>query len=299
MPLFNIFYTILLPIFVLMGIGFALDKVFRLDIQTLTRLGFYVFSPAVVFLMLVDSELQAGDLLWITGYTAAHAAVMAALSLALFSARPFAAKRAVLVYGSIFYNAGNYGFPLMLLAFGQEAVGVIAIVLVVQIAVMFTVGLPFFTGERELGRSLLRLAKTPVVYAVLLGLVLRGLDLDLSGPLAMPINRLGDAFIAMALLTLGAQLARSRFSGDGLSLVAGVAVRLVASPLVAVALVALLGLPADMRPVLIVGAGLPVAVNVSILATEFDRAPEFTSQIVFWTTLLSAVTIPALLALAG
>jgi predicted permease len=51
--------------------------------------------------------------------------------------------------------------------------------------------------------------------------------------------------------------------------------------------------------VLIVGAGLPVAVNVFVISREFNRKPEFASRMVFWTTVLSAVTIPLLLFVVG
>ena len=69
-------------------------------------------------------------------------------------------------------------------------------------------------------------------------------------------------------------------------------------PLVAVGLVHVLGFGPDVSSLLIVAAGLPVAVNVYILSAQYQQDEELASQAVFWTTLLSGVTISILLALA-
>jgi len=296
----TIFSDIIAPIVVLLGIGFALDRAFHLDITTLTRVGFYVFTPAIAFATIVESSLAAADIATVAGFAAAHMLIMALLAAGLFSLRPFVEKRTVLGFGAVFFNAGNYGFPLMLLAFGEWAVGVIAIVLLVQTILMYTLGLFALIGDEEgLRGSIIRLLKMPVLYAVALGFVLRAFDLELIPALAMPLERLAQAFVPMALITTGAQLSQSDFRGDVPEVSAIVLVRLIASPLIAAALAVALGVPARMAPVLIVGAGLPVAVNVFVISREFNRKPEFASRMVFWTTVLSAVTIPLLLFVVG
>ncbi len=296
----TIFSDIIAPIVVLLGIGFALDRAFHLDITTLTRVGFYVFTPAIAFATIVESSLTAADIATVAGFAAAHMLIMALLAAGLFSFRPFVEKRTALGLGAVFFNAGNYGFPLMLLAFGEWAVGVIAIVLLVQTILMYTLGLFALIGDEEgLRGSVARLLKMPVLYAVGLGFVLRAFDLQLIPALAMPVERLAQAFVPMALITTGAQLSQSDFRGDVPEVSAIVLVRLVASPLIAAALAVVLDVPACMAPVLIVGAGLPVAVNVFVISREFNRKPEFASRMVFWTTVLSAVTIPLLLLVLG
>lgn len=296
-----IFTNIVLPVFILLGIGFALDRALTLDIRTLTRVGFYVLSPAIVFLTLAGSELRVADMFQIAGFTLTHELALAALAFLFFSVRPFADKRAVLTLGSVFYNSGNYGFPLMLLAFGEDAVGIIAVVLTVQVIVLYTAGLLFFLGSRDgLRESARRLARVPVLYAVVAGAVFRAFDWQLGGPLGAAMDHLGDAFIGLALLTLGAQLARNRIAAGDAAPVSGlVAMRLLISPLVAAGLAVAFRLPPELAAVLVVGAGLPVAVNLFVIAKEFDRQPEFASRLVFWTTLLSAFTVPLLLWLIG
>lgn len=291
-----IFAQIIIPITILIAIGFVLDKAFQLDIQTLTRVGFYVLTPAVVFTSIVNSTLTRDDMTLIAEHAASHMLLMGLIGAALFSLRLFREQRTVLSLGAMFYNAGNYGFPLMLLAFGDWAVGVIAIVLLVQTFLMFTVGLfALIGGEVGVRGAVSRFLKLPVLYALLLGSVMRAFDLSLPPQLGMPVERISDAFIALALITLGAQLARVELAGELPSISAITVVRLIVSPLLAAALVLLLGIPQDMGAVLVLGAGLPAAVNIFIMAREFDSEAEFASQMVFWTTVLSAITIPIVL----
>ena len=132
----NILFNITLPIFVLVGIGVILDKAFDVDLRTLTRLVFYVFSPAIVFDTLVQSSLSISELASIGLYATLHALVMFAVGFGLFSLKPFRDRRTILTLGSVFINSGNYGFPLMLLAFGDYGLSVIAVVLMTQVVLL-------------------------------------------------------------------------------------------------------------------------------------------------------------------
>jgi predicted permease len=117
----------------------------------------------------------------------------------------------------------------------------------------------------------------------------------------IPVDILADGLIPVALLTLGVQLSQVRISSHLGALSALAIARLLLSPLLAAGLAAVgqLLLPETLAvaPVLVVAAGLPVAVNVYILSAEYDREPELASQMVFWTTLVSALTVTAWLVL--
>ncbi|MGQ9488528.1 MAG: AEC family transporter [Armatimonadota bacterium] len=69
-----------------------------------------------------------------------------------------------------------------------------------------------------------------------------------------------------------------------------IALRLVFAPLLALALLPLFGLPADIGKVLAATAGLPIAVNVFILSAQYRTREVFASQVVTTSTLLSAIT---------
>lgn len=293
MLLVDILYTIMLPIFSLIGIGFVLDKALNLNVQTLARLCFYVFTPVALLDLITRSDLQADEIALIGAYVLAHMIVMLVVSTALFSIKPLKAKRAVLTCSSLFYNAGYYGIPLMLLVFGEFGAGVIGIVLIMQALLMVTVGvLMLGPGEQSILQSLVQFLKIPAIYAIPIGFALRAMHIELGGPLKISLDHLVGGFVPMALITLGVQLSKSRISQDFRTVLSAAGMRLIASPLVAALLMLVFGFDQAISMVLILGAGLPTAINIYIIAAEFNRDPDLASLAVFWTTVMSVVSIP-------
>ena len=102
----------------------------------------------------------------------------------------------------------------------------------------------------------------------------------------------------VAIFTLGAQLADTRIQLKSIAVYVPVLLRLVISPMVGFLLITLLGIDGLMAQVLLIGSASPSAVNSLLLAIEFDADPEFASQTVFLTTLLSAITVSVVIMIA-
>lgn len=293
----DILVNIILPIFLLIAAGYAVDRAFRLDMQTLSRLNFHVTVPALVLIKTLEAKLDPALLGAVALFTAVHFVLLRLAGRALFGARSLRRWEVILSMGAIFYNAGNFGIPLAQLAFGSLGASVMAIVMTVQNFITFTWGLWWMdSGKRNLRQSVAGLVKVPVIWAVLAALALLWLGIELPPPISAPLSYLADGAIPLALLTLGIQLSRSPLVGRLTPLVAVTGMRLLISPLVAFALVAAWdalapGALDSIRAVLIVAAGLPVAVNVYVLAVEYNRDTTLAAQMVVWTTLLSAVTL--------
>ena len=75
------------------------------------------------------------------------------------------------------------------------------------------------------------------------------------------------------------------------------ALRLVGAPAVAALLAAPFGLSGLERASGILQAGMPAAILVAIIATEYDIAPGFVTAAVLFSTLASLPTLTVLLAL--
>ncbi len=299
--LLNILLTIILPIFVLMAVGYLLDRAFNLDVQTLSRLSFYAFTPALIFTTAYRSTLTGPEISRIAAFAAAQHVLLGLLALLAFSLRPLRTHRPVMALGAVFYNAGIYGIPLMLLAFGEDAVSIIGVVLTVHALLFFTLGVWLFVGadRGSLRATLGQFLRYPVLYGLVLGFALRSLDLSLPVPLQTSVDYLMQAFVGISLLTLGVQLSKSPAAGDGGPVAAVSLMRFAASPLLAVALIPLFGLEPRIAAPLTVASALPVAVNVYILAAEVGQDAPLASRLVFWTTALSAGAIPVVLLALG
>lgn len=294
----TIFSSIVLPIFILIGLGALLDRIFRLDLRTLSKVNYNLLVPALVFTKILEADFSRFHALNIVLFALVHLLLLGVLTWGAFSWGRLREARPTLVCTSLFCNVGNYGIPLALLAFGEGLIGPHVIMLLLQNLLLATVGVWLLQPHgRSLPATLAVFFKVPVVYAVVLALVFQATDFALPQPVFVPVSYLSDALIAVALLTLGVQLGRSRvdrnLSRVGLVLL----VRLALSPLLAFALLPLFGVTREVWPVLIVACGLPTAVNVYILSAEFQREEELASQAVFWTTLASALSLSVLLAL--
>ena len=296
--LLTILYDIIAPVFLLMGLGFLLDRRLRFDMKTLGNLNFYVFAPALVFMVLVEADMTLAVMGSIGGFCLIHLVILYAIGRWVFSLHTALRQRkTVLSLSTLFYNAGNYGIPLILLAFGESHLEVIAVVLAMQNLLSFTVGIALLEHDRHPGRMLVNLVKVPMVQVIVLAILIRVVGFDFSSVeiLAKPVRFLGNGLIPVALITLGAQLSRAQPSGIKMPLAAVTLMRLVVSPLIAAVLVRWFGFDQPVSSILIVAAGLPVAVNVAILAGVYQRDEDLASQAVFWTTIISAISVSVLL----
>jgi malate permease and related proteins len=294
----DIFIQIILPIFILMGIGILVDRIFHLDLQTLSRLTFYVFLPAIIFVNLVESELAPANFTAVVSFSAVHFVLLFGLSLLLFSLPGLRSQRSLLLMGALFTNAGNYGLPLAQMAFGKPGLTSMALIQVTQSIALFTLGLWLVDRNHRAWKDMLRgLLAMPLIYAIAGALLINMAQFEIPQVLWLPVRYLAGALVPIALMSLGIQLSRSRISSKFLLPISAASiVRLLVSPLLAIALAALWswvwpGWLDEVYGVLMIAMALPIAVNVSILSIEYDREPEMVSQMVFLSTVLSALTM--------
>ena len=296
----HILSDIILPVFLLIGVGAALDRTGKLDLPTLSRLNFYVFVPALVFVKTVDSPLSLRDLGLIGLFTVLHAGILFAIGWFAFRRGMTKESAPVFIMGSAFYNAGNFGIPLATFAFGPAGARVMAVVMTVQNFLTFLAGIPLFESRKRSGLSLLwALARNPVILAIVAAFSLRGLGLRLPVQADTAMRYLAGGLIPIALLTLGVQLNRNKGGSQASSLALLTTMRLAISPCIAFGLVKLLPVSPAVGAVLIAAAGLPMAVNVYILSVQYGQNEDLASRGVFVSTLLSAVTLSILLVLLG
>ena len=113
----------------------------------------------------------------------------------------------------------------------------------------------------------------------------------------MLVGLMAEALIPVMLLTLGIQLAAMGRPRIERHVAAVSAVRLLAGPLAAVLVAAVMGLSGIARDAGIIQASMPAAVLTSLIALEHDLLPDFVTTVVLFSTLASAVTLTLVLAL--
>lgn len=143
--------------------------------------------------------------------------------------------------------------------------------------------------------ALIASTRMPMIYGVMLGGLLRWLNLPVPTFLMRSLEMLTQVTLPLLLMILGMQLAVIQLRGAAVRIGLASFLRLVVSPLVAYGLVTLLGLDPLTGRVLVVEAAMPAAVNTMLVSMEFGADPEVVSSTALVTTGLSLITLTLVL----
>ena len=142
MMLFHIFLQVCLPLVVVAGLGFFMDRKFKLNLESLVKLNLYLMVPAFAFVRLLDTPLVGGGEGRIM--LAMFSMMMGCGVLSFLIGRMLqlndAAQKAHSL-GSMLANCGNFGLPLITLAFGKAAAAVQVYALITVNVSTFTLGM--------------------------------------------------------------------------------------------------------------------------------------------------------------
>ena len=301
----DIAYRVVAPIVVLAGAGYLIGRRVEAAADALAKTLLYLLIPAFVFTNILGSDLAGAEYGHIIAFCAAALAVLYVLARVTSRLRrQDRPLRGAFTNSVILYNSANFGIPVMALTFGfaaeeqTYAVAVQIIVATCQGTAAYTVGaLIAAAGSGGVGRAMKQVLRLPFIYALAAALAMKsaGLGTDaLRGvPLVWkPLSIISEAYVAMALLTLGAQIARVRLTRVPLDLVLSAGLRLAAGPLIGFGLVAVMGLEGLLAQILVIGLSGPSAVASVVLAIEFRNRPDFAAKTVMLSTLGAAVTVP-------
>jgi len=297
----SIFASDILPIFVLAGVGFVLARRFGASVKTLSTVAFNALSPCLVFNQLVTAQVSGSQSLRVAAFCVLLTiAIGIAALLTSLPLRLDRVTRSSFLLVSMFSNSGNYALPVVLFAFGRDALAFASVYFVTSAILIYTAGiLVAASGHGSVGLALTRLFKVPAVYAVTAAVLVLTTHTTVPDAVMRPIGLLSDAAIPIMLLVLGMQLERAVTPKHPAAVGAAVVLSLVVAPLIAFGLAALLGLTGAARQAAIIEASMPAAVITTVLALEFDLDAGFSTSVVFFTTLLSPITLVLLIAYLG
>jgi predicted permease len=299
--LLSVFANNILPIILLSGAGFALAKLLHVDSRSLGRVVFYVFSPILIFDLLLENQLNLKEAGVVIGYTLAVVLIVGLIAFLLGSLLKFERQvlTAVLIT-TMFANTGNYGLPLVSFAFGAQALSYAGIYFVTTTFLFFSVGVFLASlGHMSLKDAALGLFKIPTLYAVLLAVLINGFDITVPTPILRTADLAAGGAIPLMLILLGVELSRVELSGNLRALQLSVGLRLLAAPLIGLALAALFGITGFARQAVTTQASMPTIVSSAVLAMEYQLDSKLVTATIFISTILSPLTLTPLLVLLG
>ncbi len=299
--LFNTFANNLLPILLVSGAGFLLGKYLSIDPRSVGRVIFYLFSPVLVFNLLLNNTLPFSEILWTMGFAVAVMFTVGMVALAagwlMRLERPLLVT---VILTAMFGNTGNYGLPLVSFAFGKDALAHASLYFVTASIVFNTLGVLIASlGHMNFKEAALGLLKVPTMYAVLLAILLGRLHVHLPISVERTVTLAANAAIPLMLVLLGLELQRVQWSNSLRVLGLSTFLRLVVGPIIALWLSLPFGLQGAARQGNVIEASMPTAVTMTVLATEYKLESPLVTAIVFVSTLLSPFTLTPLLVYLG
>lgn len=282
-----------------MAIGFTLHLKFQLDLSTLAKLNIYFVVPGFIFVKLYEATFDASLFFKVLLFFILLVVLLYLVALIVAKImRIKGGKRTTFANSVMFFNSGNYGVPVNDLVFRGDpfAMSIQVIVLTMQNIFLFSYGIFSLRAAKDgKWKAAIGYFKMPVLYALLAGVLLNAWNVPIPEPIWVPANYIADSMIALALITLGAQVAKLKFR-KGLSLVyASITIRLLGGPLVALLIIYIFQLEDIIAQALFIASAMPTSVNSAVIAEEYKSHPDLAAQTVLFSTIASMATVTAVI----
>lgn len=281
-----------------LGMLFARLKVLPANAaETLNLVVLYVCLPAAVLIYVprlrVDASL-AGLIAtpWLLG---AATIVLVALATRLFRFRRD--EQAVLLLCVALGNTSFIGYPMVRALLGESALPYAVVYdqfgTFVLLSSFGLYVLARYGGDAPPTASqiLLRMAKFPPVWALVVGLTL--MPEQPPAWIAAALQKLADALLPLVMLAVGLSIQLKLPRDEVKPLATGLLLKLVVMPALALLLGLLFDMRGEMLQVNVLESAMPTMITAGALAIAHNLAPRLAAALVGYGILLSLVTLPA------
>jgi malonate transporter and related proteins len=298
----------LLPVFLLMALGAVLKRtLMRLDTQWhgLERLTYFVLFPMLLVQTLVKADFSKVPVAGVGGALLLSAVAMSLLCLALW---PLFRRRGIdgpaftsilqgatriQTYVALSVSRNLFGATGLALA-SIAIVAIVPIVNVISVAVLAHFAAP---EKQSLRAVVMTVVKNPLIWACAIGLFLNVVHLPLPAIWHEVADALGSSSLAIGLLVTGAGLHPEGLLRPSLAATAGVVLKLLGMPAMAVALAWWFGVSGNSLVIVLVCSAVPTSPSSYVLARQMGGDAPLLAQIITLQTILAAVTMPIAIAL--
>lgn len=281
---------ILFPMFVITALGYVVGRTMKPDLSHANKLNMDVFVPALIFAALANRAFDISAYLPLT--LAGILAVLGSGVLAWAVARLAGIEVKTLVPPIMFNNCGNLGLPLVVLAFGEQALAPMVVLFMVSNLIHYSFGAWLF--DRRV--NMFTVWKVPTVIAAFLGILISLAEFEVWPPLLTSIRMLGEISIPLMLFGLGVRIASSRIDAIGFGLF-GAALRPAIGMALAWLIMLFIELPPGEQALLLVFGALPPAVLNFMFAERYNQEPDKVASMVLIGNVASVLFLSIALAL--
>lgn len=295
-----------LPIFLVMVIGYALRRVHVVDepfIKTLNSFNYKITLPVLLFRDIAESDFAS---VWDTRYVCfcflATLICIVVIWLAAGLIYPDRSRLGEFVQASYRSSAAVLGIAFIQNIYGTSGMAPLMIIGTVPLYNVAAVLILSFTGPsshgfspKTLKRSLLDIARNPIILGILLGMIASVCRISFPAIVSKTISNISVLATPLALIGLGAGFEGRKALKQLKPTVLATLLKLVIQPAIFLPLAIHMGFRNEMLVALLVMLGAPTTVSCYIMAKNMGHEGTLTSSVVVATTFLSSVTLTAFL----
>ncbi|SFR38586.1 AEC family transporter [Litoreibacter janthinus] len=305
MDILTVLFNPILPVFAIMAGGFVAGRagwVSLADARVINRFAMTVLLPIFVFNLIGTAPMARFPLGEVVLYAAVEVVIFAgAFLIARYAFSRDPAESVLLAFCCIFVNNALYVLPISILLYGPDGVLPVTSVVTVDSIVTFAgamIALQWIgMGKAQPRAVLMSLARTPLILAILCGVVVGLAQIQLPGPIMTFVQFNGAGAAPVALFALGVVLSQTKFEWDRV-VISFTLIKLFAFPLLLWAVFMSAGKFdgdgwAQNSQFLMASAGPAGAMGFSLALLHNIRSDAI-AQIVVWTSLLTLVSLAVL-----
>ena len=306
MTFFNNFYTVFIQVlilFIFMGFGFVGEKrrfITEEGSKVMSDVILNFVTPCLIINSLnisFDKAKFRGLIICLVAFLSVQI-ISAVISTLLFR-RGEEKSKLVMRFAVVFSNVGYMGLPLQKAVLGDEGVFYGSVCVAMFNVFIWTYGIVCM-GGKDTQMSFKKLIFNPGIIAVTIGLILFFFSIKLPTPVSSTISGMAVLNTPLAMMVIGFNLARSNLLAalrDKRVYIVSL-LRLVLIPLAFMFVLLAVGIRGTILVSLIIAASAPCAAATTVFSVKFERDTELSVKLVAFSTLLSIITMSAIVAFA-
>jgi len=306
---FDIALRTIIPIFLLMGLGFLSRKIGILksgDERILSAYIYYFALPALFLVDLASIVFNEENIRFVIAGITPILAVLAIYSLLYFTIRFSRNIFYLLILSTVFGSLVFFGIPFVMFAFPSEGeflatlsastISIISVTTSIMILELYR--LEETTVIEGLKILLKKLSKNPLILSILLGILLSLTGVKIPEYISVPLHMLGSTTATVAIFMLGVFLYGRKYTNLAWAFKLSL-LRIIFLPSIALGVATLFNLPTIPTATLVIMHGVPIAVSMMVLSERYNFYKETIASIILISSLGAGIYLNIWLLLLG
>ncbi len=202
----------ILPLYLLIFIGFIAGKQIKTDRDVIARFLFFIITPIVIFIGVVRMEGNNLTIFLLPFVVCMISSIMCFIMYKIGSYVFHSNIRNILAFSSGSSNTGHFGLPIALLLLENETVAIYIVaflgITLFENTIGFYVAAQGYFSAQDCVKKILKL---PSLYAILLGVAAHYLNIHIPHILEEFCYNMRSTYIVLGMSTIGLGIAAARF----------------------------------------------------------------------------------------